>query len=450
MRQGMTRPGSDRRFCWGLALIVAVGFAIRLGWILASRQHILFGGDAAYYHRAANLLADGRGFVDPFRPASGDPAANHPPLYSVWLALPSLVGWRSQLAHLVWSSVLGTGTVLVIGLTGREIVGARTGLLAAGIAAVYPNLWVPDGSLMSETAAALTMAVALAFAYRYWRRPRWGTLALVGVALGAGALTRSELLLAVPLLIVPLAVLAPGPSRRDRWYAVVAGLLAAVLVMAPWVGFNLTRFREPEYLSTQFGLGLSSTDCDLVWNAPHVSYFDVRCSDQVERTLPPGLDPSEQDARHRAVGIRYVRHHLDRLPAILLARAAAIVGLYQPGLQIRLDGSFEGRGIAQARAGMYSFYALALLSVAGAVVLRRRRRMPVFPLLVAPVVVIVTAMVLYATTRFRASAEPSLCLLAAVALDALAARWLPGRPDADVTEAGSPPRDRPSETNALA
>ena len=71
---------------------------------------------------------------------------------------------------------------------------------------------------------------------------------------------------------------------------------------------------------------------------------------------------------------------------------------------------------------MYSFYALALLSVAGALLLRRRRTAPVFPLLVPPVVVLVTVVTLYSSTRFRSSAEVSLCLLAAVALDGAIAR----------------------------
>ena len=240
---------------------------------------------------------------------------------------------------------------------------------------------------------------------------------------------RSELVLLIPLLVVPLAVLVPGPKRADRWRSVLAGVLAAMAVMAPWIGYNLTRFEKPEVLSTQFGLGLSSTDCGPVWNGSHKSYFDIGCSQRVEDTLPKGLDASEQDARHRAAGLRYVRRHLDDLPEVVLDRVGAIVGLYQPQLQITLDGIFEGRGLARARAGMYSFYALALLSLAGALLLRSRRTAPVFPLLVPPVVVLVTVVTLYSSTRFRSSAEVSLCLLAAVALDGAIARVSRARRD---------------------
>jgi hypothetical protein len=66
---------------------------------------------------------------------------------------------------------------------------------------------------------------------------------------------------------------------------------------------------------------------------------------------------------------------------------------------------------------MYTFYGLALLSIVGAIVLRRRRTAPVFPLLVPPVVVMFTVIVTYAAMRFRAPADVALCILAAVALD---------------------------------
>ena len=50
-------------------------------------------------------------------------------------------------------------------------------------------------------------------------------------------------------------------------------------------------------------------------------------------------------------------------------------------------------------------------------ILRRRGR-PVFPLLAPIAAVIVTVALFYSATRFRASAEGALCLLAAVAIDA--------------------------------
>jgi hypothetical protein len=57
-----------------------------------------------------------------------------------------------------------TGTCrLGLGLitAAAQVGGRRVSLVAAGLAAVYPNLWVNDGLLMSETLAALTTALVV-------------------------------------------------------------------------------------------------------------------------------------------------------------------------------------------------------------------------------------------------------------------------------------------------
>jgi len=83
---------------------------------------------------------------------------------------------------------------------------------------------------------------------------------------------------------------------------------------------------------------------------------------------------------------------------------------------------------------LYTYYPLALLSVVGAVVLRRRRE-AVFPVLAPVLSVLATCALFYAATRFRATAEGALCLLAAVAVDAAVAAVVRARgshePEAD-------------------
>ncbi len=123
---------------------------------------------------------------------------------------------------------------------------------------------------------------------------------------------------------------------------------------------------------------------------------------------------------YRRAALRYIADHEHLIPGVIAARAAAIVGLYHPDLQIGIDSSrgVERSELPLVRAVMYSFYVMALLSVVGGLVLRRRRTAPVFPLLVPPAVVLFTVIVSYAAMRFRAPAEVALCILAAVALDA--------------------------------
>jgi len=92
-------------------------------------------------------------------------------------------------------------------------------------------------------------------------------------------------------------------------------------------------------------------------------------------------------------------------------------------LYVRADAFIEGRNpVWISWAALYSFWLLALLSIAGGVILRRRHVVPVYPLLAPIIVVLVTVVVTYASTRFRTTAEPAFVVLAAVAVDAAISR----------------------------
>ena len=118
---------------WRLSLLGAMGLGavVRFTYLFGFRVDHNLPGDASYYHLGANLLVDGKGFVEPlplllYRQSI--PAAVHPPAFLVTLAGASLLGFRSLLSHQILCCVLGTLTVGVVGLAGREIAGMRAGL----------------------------------------------------------------------------------------------------------------------------------------------------------------------------------------------------------------------------------------------------------------------------------------------------------------------------------
>jgi 4-amino-4-deoxy-L-arabinose transferase-like glycosyltransferase len=131
------------------------------------------------------------------------------------LAVPSFIGLDTELAHLLWSCVLGAASVVLLGLLGRKIAGPRVGLIAAGLAAVYPNLWWHDGALMSETMAIFVSTVVMLLAYRFRAAPTTGRIVALGAACGLATLTRAELALLVPLVMLPLALSRSG-ERPDQ------------------------------------------------------------------------------------------------------------------------------------------------------------------------------------------------------------------------------------------
>jgi 4-amino-4-deoxy-L-arabinose transferase-like glycosyltransferase len=410
------RPGADARFAVTLGVITAVGLVLRLIYVVFAQRDETFFGDAFFYHHGANLLADGEGFIAPFQFFTMDArveAADHPPLYLVFLSVPSFVGLRSELVHLVWSALLGTGTIVVAGFLGKRVAGPRVGWIAAGIVALYPNIWMYDGALLSETLAIFLATLVLLLAYRAWDDPTLGRVVALGAACGAAALARSELVLLVPGLLVPVVLLAGRLDRRARLRALGVGVIAAGLVMAPWVVYNLTRFEHPVLLSSQLEPTLAGANCHDTYEGPALGYISSTC-------LPP-IDPTEDqsvNARiHRDEAEEFVRDNLGRVPVVVAARLGRVNGVFRPGQQIDIE-VFEGRDRPLVVTAAVMYYGLAIGAVVGAIVLRRRRSTPVLPLVVVPAVVFVTIALTYGTNRFRTTAETALAVLAAVALDA--------------------------------
>jgi len=196
---------------------LALALVVRLLYIFGFKWNQGIGGDAAYYHYQANALARGLGFVDPWSwsgaPASvgGDvagrigvfPGAEHPPLYTLFLAIPSSLGFETFRQHLLAGGFLGCLTCGMVGIAGRAVAGARVGIIASFLAAVYANLWINDGLVLSETITALCVAVTVWRVYRFWRVPSIANAAWLGLAVGFLALSRAEVVFYFPIVAVP-------------------------------------------------------------------------------------------------------------------------------------------------------------------------------------------------------------------------------------------------------
>jgi 4-amino-4-deoxy-L-arabinose transferase-like glycosyltransferase len=414
----LSRLRSDR-FLRQLSAVTAFGLAVRLVYVLGFRRDTGVVGDPYFYHNGANLLVHGQGFIAPLQFIALHTrlqAADHPPLYMLYLAIPSSLGLGTILVHKLWSALLGTATVALSGLLGRRVAGDRAGLITAFLVAVYPNVWVYDGALLSETMAIFVATLALVYAYRAWERPSTGRLCALGAVCGIAALARSELVVLVPALLWPIAVWADTPAWRARLRRAGAATLVALAVVAPWVTYNLTRFEHPVFLSSQFEATVGGANCHDTYYGTRIGLFSTAC--MTARYSPHADESVAADVIRKQV-TTYVRAHLSRLPVVMGARVARVLGLYRPAQQVDLDVFIEGRERPIAMAGLLGGYAVDIGAIIGAVVLRRRRGPPLFPLLVIPVAVVGTVAITYATDRFRASAEPALCVLTAVALDAI-------------------------------
>jgi Dolichyl-phosphate-mannose-protein mannosyltransferase len=442
----VSRP--TRGFVVALAVIAVVAVAIRLFWVLVVYDHFEPGVDAIWYHWQGWTIAEGRWFIDPApwyfpKPGGGIlrmsvPSAGHPPLYGLYLGLVSWLGFWSVTAHRVASCLLGSGAVVMIGLAGRKLRTERVGLIAAGIAAVYANLWINDGLLLAESLAALLVAWILYAAYSYWHAPTWGRAAVLGLAFGLTALCRAEALLLAPLLALPLLL---GMRRlpmatRVKMLAVVAGCI--IVVVGPWIGYNLSRFEEPVTMTSSDGRVLAAASCDATYYGATAGWFsDTECPALTPRNVPDG-DPSVLDARQRAAAVRYIRNHLGRLPVVMAMRVGRLWEVYEPAQTRELGTIYpEKRTPGASRIAQYSYWVLAPLAIAG-VILTWRRKVPISPLVAPAIVVTLAAAMYFGVVRYRLTAEPAIVLGAAVAIEAIwvalrARRATGSRPKAPTT-----------------
>ena len=388
---------------------------MRLAYVLVFKDPLFlpFAVDTYGFHHGANALAKGHGFTTQFGLLKPRQTAMHPPGYLLALSLPSRLGLDSVLDHQIWSSVIGCLTVVTIGFVGRMVAGPRAGLLAAAIAAVYPNLWLYDGEMLSETLVLLTIAATVLSAYRLLRRPTIPNAFVLGFALGATALTRAESVVLLPLIALPYLFVLGSTSLRRR-AALVGVVCGAMLVtITPWVAFNLSRFERPEFLSTGAGLVLAWSNCNQTYYGERLGYLDV-CG------FASGRDESVMDYELRGRALDYVSAHRSRVPLVVLAREGRTWGLFRPAQQVRFDQTERDllRDAWASWAGLVSYYVLAVASIFGWIVLRRRR-IPTFPLVALIGSVIVTVAVTLGQFRYRVAAEVALVVLSAVALDRL-------------------------------
>ncbi|MCB0977349.1 MAG: glycosyltransferase family 39 protein [Acidimicrobiales bacterium] len=420
---------ATRRFVVWTTVITVAALAFRLSLLSNIAARNPDGGDPLYYHLQANFLVEGHGFSDPFlwrETGRYEPVAIHPPLFTMWLAIASAFGFKSFLAHKVMSCIAGALAVAAIGLFARESggrgrLGARVGLIAAFLAAVYPPLWSIDGQLWPEGFFTFTVAVTAWCALRAWRARTLGWAAATGVWLALAALTRGEAIIMSAVLVAPILLLRDRRFRRNLGHLAVAGA-ACALVLAPWMIRNSLRFESFVALST-------NSDEVLVYaNNPYaygtkddgrfLGFWFYPWQDQLRAEMggePPG-DASQRAKFWGEQGRAYAKAHKGRLPVVLAARLGRGWNLYAPFQNAAFD-KIDGKSETISIAGVWAWWAALALSVPG-VVLLRRRRMTIVPFVGLAATVSISSLYAYGGNRFRTPLDLAALVLAAVAIEA--------------------------------
>jgi 4-amino-4-deoxy-L-arabinose transferase-like glycosyltransferase len=417
----LSQARGERTFWLGLGAIALAALGIRIAaafWYDAQTQ---LGGDAVWYVGVAGEIANGNGFLSPgvvsvFREQM--PTAAHPPVYPLFLSVIDLFGSDSIIVHRLWSCVPGTATVVLAGLTGREIASDRAGLLAAALTATFASLVIQDVMLWSEGMYAFTIALVTWLAFRFLRRPTFLTAGLLGAAIGLAALTRGEGVLLFLVLFVPLVLRLRSLSTPFRWQLLGVGAGVVALLLAPWLIYNNSgRFTHPVGITVTFGTLIGSSNCNATYYGREIGGWGGLCADTVPQPWP--LDESEAERAARDAGFEYASEHLEQLPLVIPFRLARSFGFYDPVEHMAEDLLLNETGTPWvAYTGTVQYWVLLGFSIWGVVVLARRR-VSLIPFVSQAVTVAVITVVGYGTMRFRIALDVLLPILAGVALDAI-------------------------------
>jgi hypothetical protein len=449
-----------------VAGILALALGVRLGEVARTSYTPVF--DAGSYLTLASEVAHTGDYLNSTRSGTGaggtrGPTAYFPPAYPYFLAAVDLIGGNLERRGAaveparISQAALGTVTVGLIGLVAYECFGWGVALAAWALAAIYPVLIELSAVLVVENlATALTLAAVWAAlrARRARSEPRrlaW--IAFTGLLTGLTALTHLNGI----VIVLPLAFAAYGAMRRGagdsaarrsaqspaatalarqpqragtagdrqplrprrRALAGPALLIAVtVLTILPWTIRNVIVMHKLIPISDETGITLVGTYNSASAHDRQIPYkwryYLAIPRDRHLLRIASHLTEPQLSARLEHQALSYIsRHPLSPL----------LVSEHNLLRMFELEGSIAWRTsaasidltAATARIGVYGFWALCLLALAG-LALGGARRAPRW-LWAVPVLIAISALpVNFETPRFREPIDPFILLLAAYAV----------------------------------
>ena len=432
-----------RRLLW---LVFLGAVAIRWGYdivlFVTMGRNGLMGADFHGYLADAQTMAAAalNGTLHGWAWLGADPGVM--PLYPWFLsANVALFGQLAPLTAAMAQGALDGGTCLLVYALARSIDG-RIALPAAVAAAINPTQIVTSGLLYNDTIFAFWVALSLAGAAWWLRKPTWPAAFAMGIGLGVAAFDRIVVAPWVPVMII---VLLSAARLMGRLYARQVGQVAAmaaifVLFIAPILTRNVMQYGAWS-LTNQGGAHLALWVAPLVLQAKNGTPWQKGSAAMQKRVRerfgPKSSNPFISSQHYAEVG----GEELEKLGVGAIAKAwfiGAAINLASPAIlisppiaQLPRTGFYATKGKSiMAKIGNFLFhsdnaaYAWALLiGIAGVVAIRLiqlgglvtlawdRNTWPILIFLMFWCGFILAANGPVASPKYRLPIEPVLCVL---------------------------------------
>lgn len=287
------------RFWLIIIILVAVLLRVAAAFYLGDQVVNLPGTqDQVSYDMLAQQVRSGHGFTvaEAWWPATraGEPTAHWSYMYTLYLtAVYGLFGHHPLIARLIQAVLTGILMPWLAFRLGRRYFGSTTGLMAAGLTAVYIYFVYYSATLMTETfyiiailwtldvAGQLGQAPEISSSEGSTHRIEWLTL---GLALAITVLLRQVFVLFIPVLFAWLLWRSYRHNARPVSFMIgtlVGATAVLILSIVPWTIRNYHAFDDFVLLNTNAGFAF-------FWgNHPIHGYNFI--------SILPGDGPSYQD-----------------------------------------------------------------------------------------------------------------------------------------------------------
>jgi len=308
------------------ALVFLAALVIRIVYFFQIQSAPLadsLGVDAAAYDRMARQLAEGNWW--------GESVFYQAPFYPYFLAvLYTLFGYHLDLVRIL-QLVLGAVNCVVIFWIARRLFDRSTALWCAVLTLLYGILVFYEGVIGKDSLSILFTDLTLLGMVAAFQSPRWYLWLLSGAALGVSVLTRGNLILLLPVLVLwILFALRPRPLLRNAGHAACL-ILGAALVISPVTIRNYVVGNDFVLTTSQAGQNF------YIGNNPKASGFfenpeGIRLNPQYEeadfkalalqKTGRSEMKPSEVSSFWLKEGLRFIRENPERALALLAKKTA--------------------------------------------------------------------------------------------------------------------------------
>lgn len=390
-----------------LAGAIVLGLAVRVAYVLATRHYHL-GVDALEYDSEGRYIAAGHWFWTDRPYGIGHAGAWKAPGYPAWVGLWYAIVGHNPLAVRLIQVPLGAVTIALAHRLARRLFGSRVALVAAFAVALYPLAFQYEELLYSEALATpLTLAVLLAVLGGPPTRRR---SLVTGLLLGVTLLVRSSSLLLIAGILVAWWI-AAGPRRGIGLTVLAVGV--AALVVAPWTVRNAIVLHGFVPISLEdaaaYGTFNAQAAHDPVW--PYAWRPGPPDLAPVMRRRPLLTDIAFRSALQQ-LAVHYVEHHPLAVAQAFFWNGLSRLWDIRRRARSLTEVPIEGRSRFVTEAGLDIYDVLLPLALVGLWRIRRRREVVAALLAIAAAAsVVFTA---DSGTRYRATLEPVIAILACV------------------------------------